>query len=114
MKKKIHGKYLINVDYKEYHSSYKDPFIIFLKKKKQAKDNIRALKQRKKITLEFSAYHFKKNCREVLKYNYIFIDLLKAIDKNEIEDYAPTYFPPKSEYWTPAPSKDVELHEKTN
>ena len=88
--------------------------LFFLKKKKQAKDNIRALKQRKKITLEFSAYHFKKNCREVLKYNYIFIDLLKAIDKNEIEDYAPTYFPPKSEYWTPAPSKDVELHEKTN
>ena len=111
MEKKIHGKYVIDVDYKDYHSSYKDPFIIFLKKN-QAKDNIRALKQRKKITLEFSAYHFKKICREVLKYNYIFIDLLKAIDKNEMEDYAPTYFPPKSEYWTPAPSKDVELYEK--
>ena len=85
--------------------------LFFLKKKKQAKDNIRALKQRKKITLEFSAY-FKKICREVLKYNYLFIDLLKAIDKNEMEDYAPTYFPPKSGYWTPAPSKDVELYKK--
>ena len=111
MEKKIHGKYVIDVDYKDYHSSYKDPFIIFLKKN-QAKDNIRALKQRKKITLEFSAYYFKKICREVLKYNYIFIDLLKAIDKNEMEDYAPTYFPPKSDYWTPAPSKDVELYKK--
>ena len=64
--KKIHGKYVISVDYKDIHSSYKDPFIIFLKKD-QAKENIRALKQRNKITLEFSAYHFKKICREVLK-----------------------------------------------
>ena len=29
-----------------------------------------------------------------------------------MEDYAPIYFPPKSEYWTPTPSKDVELYEK--
>ena len=114
--KKNHGKYVINADYKDYYSSYKDPFIIFLKKKKQAKDNVRALKQRKKITPEFSGYHFKKKCREVLKYNYIFIDLLRNIDQNEanegVEDYPPTYFPPKSDYWTPAPSKDVELYEK--
>ena len=34
VEKKIHGKYVTNVDYKEYHSSYKDPFIIFLKKNK--------------------------------------------------------------------------------
>ena len=64
VEKEIHGKYVINVDYKDYNSFYKDPFIIFLKKK-QAKDNIRALKQRKKITLQFSGYHFKKICREV-------------------------------------------------
>ena len=51
-----------------------------------------------------------------LKYNYIFIDLLRAIDQNEanegLEDYSTNYYPPKSEYWTPAPSKDVELYEK--
>ena len=35
VEKKIQGKYVTNVDYKEYHSSYKDPFIIFLKKNKQ-------------------------------------------------------------------------------
>ena len=29
-----------------------------------------------------------------------------------MEDYTPTYFPPKSKYWTPAPSKDVELYKK--
>ena len=101
--KKIHGKYEINVDYKDYHSSYKDPFIIFVKKKhKQTKDNIRALKQRKKFTLEFSGYHFKKICREVLKYNYIFIDLLRNIDQNVanegMEDYSTTYYLPESEY----------------
>ena len=29
-----------------------------------------------------------------------------------MEDYTPTYFPPKSDYWTPASSKEVELYEK--
>ena len=78
--------------------------LLFLlkKKHKQTKDNIRALKQRKKFTLEFSGYHFKKICREVLKYNYIFIDLLRNIDQNEanegMEDYSTTYYLPESEY----------------
>ena len=90
--------------------------LLFFLKKKQAKDNIKALKQRKSFTLEFSGYHFKKICREVLKYNYIFIDLLRAIDQNEanegLEDNSTNYYPPKSDYWTPTPSKDVELYEK--
>ena len=78
--------------------------LLFLlkKKHKQTKDNIRALKQRKKFTLEFSGYHFKKICREVLKYNCIFIDLLRNIDQNVanegMEDYSTTYYLPESEY----------------
>ena len=86
--------------------------ILFILQKKQAKDNIRALKNEKKYTIKFSGYHFKKICREVLNDNYKFIHLLKAIDRNEMEDYVPTYFFPKSEYWSSAASKDVELYEK--
>lgn len=29
-----------------------------------------------------------------------------------MEDYSTTYYLPESEYWTPAPSKEVELYEK--
>ena len=109
--KKNHDSYEIDVNYKYKNDRNKDPYIIYLTKK-QAKDNIRALKNEKKYTIKLSGYHFKKNCREVLNDNYKFIDLLKAIDKNEMEDYTPTYFPPKSDYWTPASSKEVELYEK--
>ena len=90
--------------------------ILFILQKKQAKDNIRALKNEKKYTIKFSGYHFKKIGREVLNDNYKFTDLLKAIDRNEMEDgyedYAPIYSFPKSDYWTPAPSKNVELYKK--
>ena len=72
--KKNHGKYEINVDYKDYHSSYKDPFIIFVKKKhKQTKDNIRALKQRKNLLLNFQVTISKKF---VVKYLNIIAYLL--------------------------------------
>ena len=72
--KKIHGKYVINVDYKDYHSSYKDPFIIFLKKN-QAKDNIRALKQLKGKTLLLNFQHIISK-KFVVKYLNIITYLL--------------------------------------
>ena len=113
MEKKIHDSYKIEVDYKYKNDRNKDPYIIYLTKK-QAKDNIRALKNEKKYTIKLSGYHFKKICREVLNDNYKLIDLLKDIDKNEMEmeDYAPIYFPPESNYWTMPSSKEVELYEK--
>ena len=113
VEKKIHDSYKIEVDYKYKNDRNKDPYIIYLTKK-QAKDNIRALKNEKKYTIKLSGYHFKKICREVLNDNYKLIDLLKDIDKNEMEmeDYAPIYFPPESNYWTMPSSKEVELYEK--
>ena len=74
--KKNHDSYEIDVNYKYKNDRNKDPYIIYLTKK-QAKDNIRALKNEKKYTIKLSGYHFKKNCREVLNDNYKFIDLLK-------------------------------------
>ena len=74
VEKKIHGKYVINVDYKDYHSSYKDPFIIFLKKN-QAKDNIRALKQLKGKTLLLNFQHIISK-KFVVKYLNIITYLL--------------------------------------
>ena len=114
IEKKIHGSYEIDVDYK-YQSGNKDPYIIYLTKR-QSKDNKIALKNKKKYTIKLTGYHFKKICREVLNDNAIFNHLLKDVAKNEMndgyEDYIPTYFPPKSDYWTMPLSKDVELYEK--
>lgn len=113
IEKKIHDSYEIDIDYKYKNDWNKNPFIIYLTKK-QAKDNIRALKNEKRYTIKMTGYHFKKICREVLNDNYIFKDLLKEIEKNEMEeeDYAPIYFPPESNYWTMPSSKEVELYKK--
>ena len=111
IEKKIHGSYEIDVNYKYINDYNKNPYIIYLTKK-QAKDNKIALKNKKIYTIKLSGYHFKKICREVLNNNYKFNHLLSAIRSNEGEDYIPFYFPPKNEYWTLPPSKDVELYEK--
>ena len=57
--KKIHGSNEIDVNYKYINDISKDPYIIYLTKK-QAKDNKIALKNKKKYTIKFSGYHFKK------------------------------------------------------
>ena len=108
---KIYEKYILKVNYVNYDSLDKCPYIIFLTKK-QAKDNLKAIKE-KKITLEFSAYHFKKICRPVLNYNHQFSDLLYTIHRNEAEDDPGIYTLPKVDYWTLKPSKDVKLYKKT-
>ena len=59
MEKIIHGSYEIDVDYKYINDRNKNPYIIYLTKK-QAKDNKIALKNKKKYTIKFSGYHFKK------------------------------------------------------
>ena len=111
VEKIIHDSYEIDVNYKFRKDVNKDPYIIYLTKK-QAKDNIRALKSKKKYTIKFSGYHFKKICRETLNNNYKFEDLLNEIYMNEMKDYASIYFSPKSDYWTLPPRKDVELYKK--
>lgn len=82
IEEKIYEKYSLRVNYKDYGALNKSPYIIFLTKK-QEKDNIKAIKEKKKITFVFSAYHFKKVCRPTLNSNHQFNDLLITIRKNE-------------------------------
>ena len=111
IEEKIYEKYELKVNYKDYYSFYKTPYIIFLTKK-QAKDNLKAIKDKKSITLLFSAYHFKKVCRPTLNTNCQFLDLLREIHKNFEDDFPSFYQLPKVDYWTLKPSKDIKLYEK--
>ena len=107
----IHSSYEINVNYKYKYDNNKVPFLIYLTKEK-AKENIRALKNEKKYTIQFSGIHFKKVCRETLNNNYKFADVIANIKTNEGDDNPGIYFPPKSNYWTMAPSKEVKIYKK--
>ena len=107
----IHSSYEINVNYKYKYDNNKVPFLIYLTKEK-AKENIRALKNEKKYTIQFSGIHFKKVWRETLNNNYKFADVIANIKTNEGDDNPGTYFPPKSNYWSMPPSKEVKLYKK--
>ena len=47
IEEKIYEKYSLSVNYKDYNSFNKSPYIIFLTKK-QEKDNLKAIKDKKK------------------------------------------------------------------
>ena len=111
IEEKIYEKYSLSVNYKDYNSFNKSPYIIFLTKK-QEKDNLKAIKDKKKITFEFSTYHFQKVCRPTLNSNHQFEDLLNNIYQNPAEDDPGIYNLPKVDYWTLKPSKDVKLYQK--
>ena len=111
LEENIHSSYEINVNYKYKYDNNKVPFLIYLTKEK-AKENIRALKNEKKYTIQFSGIHFKKVCRETLNNNYKFADVIANIKTNEGDDNPGTYFPPKSNYWSMPPSKEVKLYKK--
>ena len=87
----------------------KVPFLIYLTKEK-AKANIRAIKNEKKYTIKFSGVHFKKVCRETLNNNIILTNLIVKAIENEWEDNPGIYFPPKANYWSSKPSKEVTLY----
>ena len=107
----IHKSYVLNVDYKYKNDKNKNIFLIYLTKEK-AKENIRALKSEKKITIKFSGLHFKKVCRETLNNNYKLKDVLDDIVAIQGEDNPDTYFPPTDNYWTMPPSKEVKLYKQ--
>lgn len=111
IEEKIYEKYSLIVNYETYDNINKNPYIIFLTKK-QAKDNIKAIKEKKKITFVFSAYHFKKVCRQTLNSNDQFKNLLSAIYKNDDIYEGEIYTLPKNDYWTLKPSKDINLYKK--
>ena len=111
IEEKIYEKYSLRVNYKGYDALNKSPYIIFLTKKR-AKDNIKAIKEKKKITFVFSAYHFKKVCRPTLNSNHQFEDLLNNIYQNPAVDDPGIYMLPKVDYWSLKPSKDVKLYQK--
>ena len=111
LEENIHSSYEIDINYKYKYDDNKSPFLIYLTKEK-AKENIRALKSEKKYTIKFSGLHFKKVCRETLNNNYKFADVIANIKSNEGEDNPGIYFPPKSNYWTMAPSKEVKIYKK--
>ena len=111
LENKIYENYRLNVNYENYKSSNKTPYIIFLTKK-QAKDNLKALKDKKRITLIFSANHFKKVCRPTLNTNIQFLGLLDEILRTQGEDVPDSYNLPEVDYWTLSPSKDVKLYKK--
>lgn len=52
IEEKIYEKYSLRVNYKDYGALNKSPYIIFLTKK-QAKDNIKAITEKKKLLLYF-------------------------------------------------------------
>ena len=117
IEEKIYDSYEIHVDYKNRDKDdfYKDPYILYLTKK-QSKDNLIALKNKKKYTIKFSGYHFKKICREVLnrnsQFNNLIIDILYKEKKFKKKNYIPTYSLPKRDWWTLPPSKKVKLYKK--
>ena len=59
IEEKIYEKYSLRVNYKDYDALNKSPYIIFLTKK-QAKDNIKAIKEKKKLLLYFQLIILKK------------------------------------------------------
>ena len=66
IEEKIYEKYSLIVNYEKYDALNKSPYIIFLTKK-QAKDNIKAIKEKKKLLLYFQLIILKKVCRPTLK-----------------------------------------------
>lgn len=60
----------------------------------------------------FSAYHFKKVCRQTLNSNDQFKNLLSAIRENEDTYDGKIYTLPENDYWSLKPSKDINLYKK--
>ena len=108
---KIFSSYEIDVNYKYKNDYNKVPFLIYLTKEK-AKENINAIKNEKKYIIKFSGLHFKKVCRQTLNNNIILNNLIVKALENEGEDNPGIYFPPKANYWTMKPSKEVNLYKK--
>ena len=111
VEEKIFSSYEINVNYKYKNDYNKVPFLIYLTKEK-AKENINAIKNEKKYIIKFSGLHFKKVCRQTLNNNIILNNLIVKALENEGEDNPGIYFPPKANYWTMKPSKEVNLYKK--
>ena len=90
----MYSSYEINVNYKNRYK--KTPFIVYLTKKK-AKENIEAIKKKKKYTIKFSGMHFKKVCQETLNKNIILDDILSSfrffLDEEEMKNYTPPVIP---------------------
>ena len=108
---KIYSSYEIKVDYKYKYDTNKYAFLIYLTKEK-AKENINAIKNKKKYIIKFSGLHFKKVCRQTLNSNTILNDLIMNALENEWKDNPGIYFPPKADYWTSKQSKEVELYKQ--
>ena len=109
VEEKIYSSYEIDVDYKYKNDYNKVAFLIYLTKEK-AKENINAIKNEKKYTIKFSGLHFKKVCRQTLNNNIILTNLIVKALENEGEDNPGIYFPPKNNYWSLPPSKEVTLY----
>ena len=109
VEEKIFSSYEINVNYKYKNDYNKVPFLIYLTKEK-AKENINAIKNEKKYIIKFSGLHFKKVCRQTLNNNIILNNLIVKALENEGEDNPGIYFPPKANYWSLPPSKEVTLY----
>ena len=66
------------------------------------------MKNKKKYTIKFTSYHFRKICREVVNVNFrlslLLIDIISRSKK--------LYKPPKEEYWPLKPTKEVTLYKK--
>ena len=103
---KTYGAYEINVDYEDIDLFSRQPFIIYLTKK-QARENIKALKKRKKYTIKFTGYHFKKVCRETVNVNNKLFLLLMNITMKDKKKYKS----PK-DFWPSKLSKEVVLYKK--
>ena len=108
---KIFSSYEIDVNYKYKNDYNKIHFLIYLTKEK-AKANINAIKNEKKYTIKFSGLHFKKVCRQTLNNNIILTNLIVKALENEWEDNPGIYFPPKANYWSMKPSKEVNLYKE--
>lgn len=71
------------------------------------------MKNKKKYTIKFTGYHFKKVCRETVNTNNRLLLVLFDIIKSKKKGYIPpTYIPPKEDYWPLKPSKEVVLYKK--
>ena len=109
---KTYASYEFNVDYEDYDNINKNPFIIYLTKK-QAKENIKALKNKKLYTIKFTSHHFRKVCRETINVNRRLLHLLGNIYASQRKGYKPPiYKPPKDDYWPLKPTKEVLLYKK--